>query len=68
MSLRFGHVKWAKTGVIDHFFARYLEHAAREEMSLMEWVDKVYDRAELDASFHDNRFARFLVDVVLRRE
>ena len=68
LSLRFGHVKWAKTGVIDHFFARYRDHARRETMPLMEWVDKVYDRAEMDASFHENRFARFSVDVVLRRE
>jgi protein tyrosine/serine phosphatase len=68
LSLRYGHVKQARTGVIDYFFSRYLAETRDTPISLKEWIETKYDPAELNASFRENRFARFLVNDILRRE
>jgi protein tyrosine/serine phosphatase len=68
LSLRYGHVKQAKTGIIDHFFETYLEAAAREPIPFLDWVETRYDPKALTQSFRENRLARILVDKVLRRE
>ncbi len=68
LSLYYGHVKHARTGVIDYFFERYLAATKDRPMPLLQWVDECYDPAELDTTFRENRLARFLVDTVLRRE
>ena len=69
LSLRYGHVKQARTGVIsDYFFERYLSDTRKRPMAFLDWVDQVYDPKELNASFRENRFARFIVNDVLRRE
>jgi protein tyrosine/serine phosphatase len=68
LSLRYGHVKQARTGVIDYFFSRYLAETRDTGMTLLDWVESAYDPAELNASFRENRFARFLVNDLLGRE
>lgn len=68
LSLRYGHVSGAKTGVLDYFFRRYREDTAARPMTFTEWVRSAYDPAELDASFRANRLAGVLVDRILRRE
>jgi protein tyrosine/serine phosphatase len=68
LSLAYGHVKQARTGVIDYFFARYLNETRDRKMTLLEWVDECYDAAELNKSFRENRLARFIVNDILRRE
>lgn len=68
LSLRYGHIRQADTGILDHFFERYLEDNRRRPMPFFEWVDKVYDPDELKRSFHAKGWANRLVDQVLRRE
>ena len=68
LSLRYGHVRQAKTGVIDFFYERYLSEAAPRGLSLREWVEKEYDRATLDKSFKENWVAGLIVNKILRRE
>jgi len=68
LSLRYGHVRQAKTGVIDFFFERYLADTAARPMPFLEWVDEVYDPAALIADFHEAWWARVLVNRILRRE
>jgi protein tyrosine/serine phosphatase len=68
LSLRYGHFRQADTGILDRFFEKYLEDSARQPMSFMEWVDKVYDPRELKRSFRASGWARRLVDQVLKRE
>jgi protein tyrosine/serine phosphatase len=65
---RFGHFKAADTGIIDLFFARYLEHASHEPMDFLTWVDRVYDPAALAGDFKASRWGNLLVDKILRRE
>lgn len=68
LSLRYGHVRQAKTGVIDLFFRRLAADLAARPMTFAEWVDSVYDPAALNAAFKETWLAGLLVDKVLRRE
>lgn len=68
LSLRYGHVRQAKTGVIDFFYEQYLKAEAQTGIGFREWVETVYDRDALNAAFKENWAAKILVDRILRRE
>ncbi len=68
LSLRYGHIRQADTGILDRFFETYLEDNKRQPMPLLEWVDTVYDPVALKRDFHAAGWARRLVDGVLKRE
>ena len=68
LSLRYGHIRQADTGILDYFFERYLTDAAACPIEFGEWIETVYDPAELHRTFHASRWANRLVDGVLRRE
>ncbi|RMF37627.1 MAG: protein tyrosine phosphatase [Alphaproteobacteria bacterium] len=67
LSLRYGHMRQARTGILDHFFETYRD-TARPGQSLEDWVEDGYDPARIAASFHESRGWSWLVDKVLRRE
>ncbi|TVR80808.1 MAG: protein tyrosine phosphatase [Rhodospirillales bacterium] len=68
LSLRYGHIKHAKTGVIDFFFESYLADQRERGLSFLDWVADVYDPVDVLTRFRDNWLASFLVNRVLRRE
>lgn len=68
LSLRYGHMRQADTGVLDYFFERYLADTREKPMSFYDWVETVYDPVELKRSFHANSWANRIVDGILRRE
>jgi hypothetical protein len=68
LSLRFGHVRQGKTGVIDYFFEQYLAHAKTSGLSLLEWTERAYDPDKLRAEFRSQKWADILVDTIWRRE
>jgi protein tyrosine phosphatase (PTP) superfamily phosphohydrolase (DUF442 family) len=69
LSLRFGHVAAARTGILDAFFRSYAAfvkaHGARP---FLDWVREDYSEDALRASFRSTPWADRLVDGVLRRE
>jgi protein tyrosine/serine phosphatase len=68
LSLRYGHIRQADTGILDYFFDSYLAENARQPISFVEWVDTKYDPVELKRSFQARGWANRLVNSVLRRE
>lgn len=68
LSLRYGHIRQADTGILDHVFERYLDDTATVPMEFWTWVDDKYDPKELEKSFKDKGWATRLVRTVLRRE
>jgi protein tyrosine/serine phosphatase len=68
LSLRFGHVRQGKTGILDAFFESYLADNAREPIEFLQWVDTVYDPDALERSFHAGFWGNLLVDKIFRRE
>lgn len=68
LSLRYGHIRQAKTGIIDFFYERYLAAEAETGIGFRAWVETVYDHEELNAAFKENWLANVLVNRILRRE
>lgn len=67
LSWRFGHIKQAKTGILDAFFLRY-RHEAEGRKPFLDWVREDYDAAALRRDFHANGLASFVNDWVLAHE
>ena len=66
---RHGHIRQAKTGVLDHFFETWAAWwEAHPQASFRDWVANHYDAAAVRASFHSSFWANQLVDKILRRE
>lgn len=55
LSLRFGHIRQSKTGIIDAFFDRYLEDTKSAPMPFVEWTERVYVPEELEQDFRNRR-------------
>lgn len=68
LSLRYGHVRHAKTGIIDRFFATFLAETDGRPASFVPWVRDAYDPLKLEAGFRENRLAALIVNRILRRE
>jgi protein tyrosine/serine phosphatase len=68
LSLRYGHIRQADTGILDRFFEQYLEDNKRQPIAFLEWVDTVYDPDALKREFRAAGWARRLVDGILKRE
>ncbi|HEY7552220.1 MAG TPA: protein tyrosine phosphatase [Hyphomicrobiaceae bacterium] len=68
LSLRYGHIRQADTGILDRVFEKYLEDNKRRPMPFMEWVDTLYDPDALKREFRSAGWARRLVDEILKRE
>lgn len=67
LALKYGHVKQAKTGLLDAFFAAYYPYED-EGIAFFDWVDNVYDPEELTRQFKARGWAVRLTDSILRRE
>jgi protein tyrosine/serine phosphatase len=67
LSLRFGHIRQAKTGILDAFFLQY-QREAEGRKPFLEWLQHDYDEAALKQDFHANGLASFVSDWVLAHE
>jgi hypothetical protein len=69
LSLRHGHVRQSRTGILDAFFARYAAFLRdRGDKPFLDWVREDYDEEALRREFQSRAWADRLVDGVLRRE
>ena len=69
LSLRFGHVRQGRTGILDAFFRLYAAAGAGSKRKpFLDWVRDDYDEAALRESFRARPWADLVVDRVLRRE
>ncbi len=74
LGLKYGHVRWARTGSLDQFLLEYLKDRKREtrQMRLEEWLVTLYDRDRLKQTRPERslleRASNFLIDRILRRE
>ena len=67
LSLRFGHIRQARTGILDAFFLLY-QREAEGRKPFLDWVRDDYDEAALKRDFHANGLASFINDWVLAHE
>ena len=68
LSWRYGHIRHADTGILDHFFEQYLAYAANCPMPFWDWVESVYDPEVVTRSFNANGIVSRIVSGILRRE
>lgn len=69
LSKRYGHIRQAKTGVLDYFFERYLDDRAERPLGFREWVREVYQPNNVRRAFLDRWRGRwFGLDLAFWRE
>jgi protein tyrosine/serine phosphatase len=67
LSLRFGHIKQSKTGILDLFFAAYARDGEGKK-PFLDWVREDYSEDALRAAFKAGTIAGFINDKILVRE
>jgi protein tyrosine/serine phosphatase len=67
MSLRYGHIKQSKTGILDRFFAAYAAQGEGKK-AFLDWVREDYDEDALRAAHKAGTIAGFINDKILARE
>ncbi len=67
LSWRYGHIKQARTGILDAFFLRY-QREGEGRKPFLDWLAQDYDEAALRRDFHANGLASFINDWVLVHE
>jgi protein tyrosine/serine phosphatase len=68
LSLRFLHIRAAKTGILDFIFEQYLEQTRQTPMPFLEWVEAFYDQEQIAKRFKHSYWADILDRVILRHE
>ena len=68
LSLRYGHFRYAKTGILDAFFERYRVEGEAKGIAFLEWVEHVYDAEALTRDFRPSFWSDVFVDRVMHRE
>jgi protein tyrosine/serine phosphatase len=68
LSLRFGHFRFAKTGILDAFLVRYRDEGEAKGIPFLEWVEHHYDPVALMRDFKPSFWSDFLVDRIMHRE
>ncbi|NIX75428.1 fused DSP-PTPase phosphatase/NAD kinase-like protein [Microvirga terricola] len=68
LSVRYGHFRFSKTGILDAFFEAYRRDGEAKGIPFMTWVDKHYDPQVLEREFRPGFWSNLLVDRIMRRE
>jgi len=68
LSLRHGHVRQSRTGILDAFFLRYAADTRDRPKPFLAWLREDYDEDALRREFASRPWADRLVDGVLGRE
>lgn len=73
LKFKYLHVKQGKTGMLDFFFNDYLKYTAKEkekgqDIEFIDWVETVYDPADVKARFMEQWSGNPVTELILRRE
>lgn len=68
LAFRYGHFRFAKTGILDAFFDLYQRDGASKGKDFLAWVREDYDPVALKAQFRPSFWSTLLVDGIMHRE
>ncbi|QEL24696.1 protein tyrosine phosphatase [Bosea sp. F3-2] len=68
LSLRYGHFRFAKTGILDAFFEAYRREGEAKGIAFLDWVETVYDPERLEREFKPGVISSLIADRLIRRE
>ncbi len=68
LNWRYGHFRFAKTGVLDAFLDQYAKDGEAKGIEFLDWVENHYDPAALEAGFKTHFLSVLIADRLFRRE
>jgi protein tyrosine/serine phosphatase len=68
LSARYGHFRFAKTGILDAFFTLYRREGEARGLDFLTWVETEYDPEALKRSFRAGFWSDLVVDRIIKRE
>ncbi len=68
LSLKHLHIKYAKTGILDHFFSELIKKDIVNSSNFLSWLESDYNKENLKKSFKMNSFVDKIINYILRRE
>ena len=68
LSLRFGHFRFAKTGILDAFLDAYEQEGEARGLAFLDWAEQVYEPATLAQRFKPGFWSTLVADRLIRRE
>ncbi len=68
LSWRYGHLKFAKTGILDAFILKYQREGEAKQIPFLQWVERDYVPEKLTNELKTNFWSSLLVDRIFRRE
>lgn len=68
LSLRYGHFRFAKTGILDAFFEAYRREGEAKGKAFLDWVATDYDPVRLEREFKPGFLSSLLADRIIKRE
>lgn len=68
LSPRYGHFRFAKTGILDAFIEMYRDEGEKRGQSFLDWVENDYDPEKLKRAFKTGVVSDLVVDKILHRE
>lgn len=68
LKFKYLHVKQGKTGMLDFFFHDYLKYAKEHDIEFIDWVESIYDPADVKARFMEQWSGNPVTELILRRE
>lgn len=68
LSLRFGHFRFAKTGILDRFLDAYEREGEAKGLAFLDWAERIYEPSALAQGFRPRFWSSFLADRLIRRE
>lgn len=68
LALKYGHMRLAKTGMLDAFLEAYEREGEARGIAFLDWVRDVYDPARVETEFHAGFWSSLLIDRLMRRE
>ncbi len=68
LNIKYLHISAGKTGILGYFWDQFEKANKETGIEFWDWVDNVYDRDKLKASFKPTKWGNWIVDTFLHRE
>ena len=68
LSFKYLHIKYAKTGILDEFFEKYLKDTMQSKINFLDCVKTKYNPEKLKSSFKPKKIFDIIITIFLKRE
>ncbi len=68
LSFKYLHVKFAKTGILDHLFETAILNKKVSSKDFLKWINSDYNKEEIKKSFKPYKLADFFLEKIIKRE